>query len=201
MSSPATAKEQPNRQQNLRIDSGKLKDHHLSRAAIVYIRQSTGYQVLENTESTARQYALVDRAVQLGWSSQSVKVYDDDLGCSGTSAEGRVGFQRLLSEVSLNHIGIIFKIEMSRLARSNKDWHQLIELCAIFKTLLADQNGLYDPTDYNDRLLLGLRGMMSEAELHLMCGRMHEALLHKARRLAEECVVTCDIVEPSVFGG
>lgn len=163
-------------------ESGKLKDHHLSRSAIVYIRQSTGHQVLQNTESTARQYALMHRAIQLGWANDRVQVFDEDLGCSGTSAEGRLGFQRLLSEVSLNHVGIIFGIEMSRIARSNKDWHQLIELCGIFGTLLADQDGLYDPTDYNDRLLLGLRGMMSEAELHLMRGRMHEALLNKARR-------------------
>ncbi len=162
--------------------SSKLEDHHLGRAAIVYVRQSTAQQVFENTESTARQYELVHRAIQLGWSGDQVQVIDEDLGRSGTTAEGRTGFQRLLSEVSLNHVGIILGIEMSRLARSNKDWHQLIELCAIFRTLLADQDGVYDPTDYNDRLLLGLRGIMSEAEIHLLQGRMHEALLHKARR-------------------
>ena len=107
---------------------------------------------------------------------------DEDQGRSGTTAEGRLGFQRLLAEVSLNHVGIILGTEMSRLARSNKDWHQLIELCGIFRTLLADQDGLYDPTDDNDRLLLGLRGMMSEAEIHILKGRMHAALLNKARR-------------------
>ena len=159
--------------------STKLQDHHRCRSAIVYVRQSSAHQVVENTESTARQYALVHRAVQLGWSGDRVEVIDEDQGQSGTSAEGRLGFQRLLAEVGLNHVGIILGTEMSRLARSNKDWHQLIELCAIFRTLLADQDGLYDPTDYNDRLLLGLRGMMSEAEIHLLQGRMHEALLNK----------------------
>jgi DNA invertase Pin-like site-specific DNA recombinase len=162
--------------------SSKLQDHHFTRAAIVYVRQSDPHQVVENTESTELQYALVDRAVQLGWSADRVEVIDEDQGLSGTTAEGRLGFQRLLAEVSLNHIGIILGTEMSRLARSNKDWHQLLELCAIFRTLIADQDGLYDPTDYNDRLLLGLRGMMSEAEIHILQGRMHEALLNKARR-------------------
>ena len=162
--------------------SSKLQDHHLHRTAIVYVRQSSAHQVLENTESTERQYALVGRAVQLGWPGDLVEVIDEDQGRSGTTAEGRLGFQRLLSEVSLNHVGIILGTEMSRIARSNKDWHQLIEVCAIFRTLLADQDGLYDPTDYNDRLLLGLRGMMSEAEIHILQGRMYEAVLNKARR-------------------
>ena len=162
--------------------STKLQDHHLDRSAYVYVRQSSPHQVLENTESTARQYALVHQAVQLGWAGDHVEVIDEDQGRSGTTAEGRFGFQRLLAEVSLNHVGIILGTEMSRIARSNKDWHQLIEVCAIFRTLLADQDGLYDPGDYNDRLLLGLRGMMSEAELHLLQGRMHESLLNKARR-------------------
>lgn len=160
----------------------KLQDHHRARTAIVYVRQSSMHQVQENTESTERQYALVHRAVALGWARNCVEVIDEDQGRSGTTAEGRLGFQRLLAEVSLNHVGIILGTEMSRLARSNKDWHQLIELCAIFRTLLADQDGLYDPTDYNDRLLLGLRGMMSEAEIHILKGRMHAALLNKARR-------------------
>jgi hypothetical protein len=133
-------------------------------SAIVYVRQSSATQVLENRESTARQYALVERAVQLGWAAVQVEVIDEDQGRSGSTAEGRLGFQRLLAEVSLDHVGIVLGIEMSRLARSNKDWHQLLELCAIFRTLLADQDGLY-ATDYNDRLLLGLKGTMSEAEL------------------------------------
>jgi DNA invertase Pin-like site-specific DNA recombinase/uncharacterized protein YndB with AHSA1/START domain len=162
--------------------SAKLKDHHLKRSAIVYVRQSSAHQVQENRESTARQYALVERAMQFGWARVQVEVIDEDQGRSGATAEGRLGFQRLLAEVSLDHVGIVLGIEMSRLARSNKDWHQLLELCAIFRTLLADQDGLYDPTDYNDRLLLGLKGTMSEAELHILQGRMHEALLNKARR-------------------
>ena len=111
-----------------------------------------------------------------------MEVIDEDQGQSGRSAENRLGFQRLLAEVSLDHVGIVLGIEMSRLARSNRDWHQLIELCAIFRTLLADQDGLYDPTDYNDRLLLGLKGTMSEAELHILKGRMHQARLSKAKR-------------------
>jgi len=160
----------------------KLQDHHLNRAAIVYVRQSDPHQVLEHPESTELQYALVDRAMQLGWTAERVEVIDEDQGRSGTTAEGRLGFQRLLAEVGLNHVGIILGTEMSRIARSNKDWHQLLELCAIFRTLIADQDGLYDPTDHNDRLLLGLRGMMSEAEIHILQGRLHEALLNKARR-------------------
>lgn len=170
--------------------STKLQGIHLDRSAIVYVRQSTMHQVLENEESTARQYGLVDRAIELGWSAERIEVIDEDQGHSGASAEGRLGFQRLLAEVSLDHVGIVLGIEMSRLARSNKDWHQLIELCAIFKTLLADQDGLYDPTDYNDRLLLGLRGMMSEAELHILRGRMYQAVLNKARR-GELYVLPC----------
>ena len=162
--------------------STKLKLDHHERLAIIYVRQSTAHQVLHHRESTARQYSLVDMAAQLGWSPDRIEVIDEDQGQSGASAEGRSGFQRILAEVSLNHVGIIFSIELSRLARSNKDWHQLIELCAIFGTMLADQDGLYNPTDYNDRLLLGLRGIMNEAELHILQGRMHQALLNKAKR-------------------
>jgi DNA invertase Pin-like site-specific DNA recombinase len=150
--------------------------------AIVYVRQSSPQQVSDHRESTARQYALVDLAVALGWSPDRIIVIDDDQGQSGSTAEGRVGFHRLLAEVTLDHVGLILGIELSRLARSNKDWHQLIEVCAIFRTVLADQDGLYDPTEYNDRLILGLRGIMSEAELHIMLGRMYQAVLNKARR-------------------
>jgi len=162
--------------------STKLQAHHQDRLAFVYVRQSNPQQVLDHQESTARQYALVDLAIELGWSPDQVEVIDEDQGHSGSTAEGRYGFHRLLAEVGLDHVGIILGIELSRLARCNKDWHQLIELCGIFRTLLADQDGLYDPTDYNDRLLLGLRGMMSEAELHIMQGRMYQAILNKARR-------------------
>jgi len=162
--------------------SSKLRARHFEGAALVYVRQSTPQQVLDHQESTARQYSLVDLAVRLGWPPDRVEVIDEDQGHSGSTAEGRHGFQRLLAEVGLDHVGIILGLELSRLARSNKDWHQLIELCAIFGTMLADQDGLYDPTDYNDRLLLGLRGIMNEAELHILQGRMHQALLNKAKR-------------------
>jgi DNA invertase Pin-like site-specific DNA recombinase len=146
------------------------------------IRQPHPHQVAENTESTARQYALVDRATAWGWPPDRVIVIDEDQGQSAQSIANRLGFQRLLAEISLDHVGLILGLEMSRLARSNKDWHQLLELCAIFGTLLADTDGLYDPTDYNDRLLLGLRGMMNEAELYMLKGRMHEGRRHKAKR-------------------
>lgn len=162
--------------------SSKLQQRHLDRTAVVYVRQSTAHQVLNHRESTARQYSLVNLAVQLGWPADRVEVVDEDQGRSGASVEGRDGFKRLLAELSLDRVGVIIGIELSRLARSNKDWHQLIELCAIFGTMLADQDGLYDPTDYNDRLLLGLRGIMNEAELHVLQGRMHQALLNKAKR-------------------
>jgi DNA invertase Pin-like site-specific DNA recombinase len=166
----------------LSLPSGKVQAWHLQRKAIVYIRQSTPQQVLEHRESAERQYSLVQRATLLGWPQGSVEVVDEDQGRSGQTAEGRLGFQYLLAEIGLDHVGIIFGLEMSRLARSNKDWHQLLELCAIFRTLLADQDGLYDPTDYNDRLLLGLKGTMSEAELHILRSRMYQGLLNKARR-------------------
>jgi DNA invertase Pin-like site-specific DNA recombinase len=124
--------------------------------AIVYVRQSTPQQVLEHKESTARQYALADRAVDLGWSRDRVVTLDDDLGKSGQSIEGRPGFQRLLAEVALDHVGLILGLEMSRLARCCTDWHQLLELCGRYRVLLADAEGVYDPTEYSDRLLLGL---------------------------------------------
>ena len=160
----------------------KVQDWHLDRIAVVYVRQSSVQQVLENRESTQRQYALVDRAIACGWARERVVVIDEDQGKSGSTSEGRLGFQRLLAEVGLDHVGLILGIEMSRLARSCKDWHQLLELCAIFRTLLGDQDGLYDPTDPNDRLLLGLKGTMSEAELHVLRGRLRQGVLNKARR-------------------
>jgi DNA invertase Pin-like site-specific DNA recombinase len=160
----------------------KVHPRHLERLAVVYVRQSTVQQVLEHRESTALQYALQARAVQWGWPPDRVLLIDEDLGCSGASAEGRAGFQRLLAEVSLGHVGVVLGIEMSRLARSCRDWHQLLELCALFDTLLADADGLYDPRNYNDRLLLGLKGTISEAELHVLRQRMHEGRLNKARR-------------------
>jgi DNA invertase Pin-like site-specific DNA recombinase len=162
--------------------SAKVKAHHLLRQAIVYVRQSTPQQVFSNTESKERQYALRERAVQLGWPAEGVCLIDEDQGHSGATAQGRPGFQSLLTQVALDQVGIILVLETSRLARSSKDWHQLLEVCAIFQTLLADQDGVYDPTEFNDRFLLGLKGAMNEAELHLLRNRMHDGLLNKARR-------------------
>jgi len=162
--------------------SGKVQARHLERQAVVYVRQSSTRQVQENIESTQLQYALVDRAKALGWPGQQVVVIDDDLGVSGQSLEGRAGFQRLLAEISLGHVGMVLGIEMSRLARSCRDWHHLLELCAVFGALLGDADGIYEPRDYNDRLLLGLKGTMSEAELHILRGRLDTGKRNKARR-------------------
>ena len=162
--------------------STKIQPHHWERLAIVYIRQSSLQQVTNNKESTQLQYGLKQRAEQLGWSSQRILIIDEDLGRSGATIEGRPGFQRLVAEVGLNHVGIIFGIELSRLARSCKDWHQLLEICALFGTLIADTDGIYDPADYNDRLLLGLKGTMNEAELHVLKQRLYQGKLNKARR-------------------
>ncbi len=139
------------------VRAEKVRTFHRERLAVVYVRQSTVQQVLDHQESTRLQYGLVSRAQALGWADDRVLVIDEDLGKSGTSAQGRAGFQRLVSEVSLDHVGMIFGLEMSRLARSNKDWHQLLELCALFHTLIADLDGIYDPALYNDRLLLGVK--------------------------------------------
>jgi DNA invertase Pin-like site-specific DNA recombinase len=160
----------------------KIQAVHLRRSAIVYVRQSTMQQVDRHQESTRLQYALVDRAAALGWSPAQVMVIDEDQGRSGSTAEGRPGFQRLVAEVGLDHVGLVLGIEMSRLARSSRDWYQLLEVCAVFSTLLADADGLYDPSTYNDRLLLGLKGTMSEAELHILKQRMLEGKRAKARR-------------------
>ena len=162
--------------------STKIRPNHHQRQAFVYIRQSTLQQVHDHRESTARQYALVDQAVALGWSRSQVEIIDEDQGKSGQSAEARLGFQRLLAAVAMDQVGIIFGLEMSRLARSNKDFHQLLAACTLFHTLLADQDGIYDPTSYNDRLLLGLKGTLSEAELHILRSRLTEGRLNKARR-------------------
>jgi DNA invertase Pin-like site-specific DNA recombinase len=164
------------------LRSEKVWPWHRDRLAVVYVRQSTVQQVLDHQESTRLQYGLVDRAQALGWAVDRVLVIDEDLGRSGTRADERAGFQRLVSEVSLDHVGLILGLEMSRLARSNKDWYQLLELCALFRTLIADLDGVYDPAQYNDRLLLGLKGTLSEAELHVLKQRMHEGRRNKARR-------------------
>ena len=160
----------------------KIQGRHLERLAVVYVRQSTVQQVLRHQESTKLQYSLKDVAERLGWPPERVLVIDEDQGMSGATSEARTGFQRLLSEIALNHVGIILGVEISRLARSCKDWYQLLELCALFGTLIRDLDGLYDPTSYNDRLLLGLKGTMSEAELHIIKQRMLQGKLQKARR-------------------
>jgi DNA invertase Pin-like site-specific DNA recombinase len=160
----------------------KIASWHSERLALVYVRQSTMQQVVLHPESTRIQYGLVSRAEAYGWASDRIVVIDDDLGKSGATAVGRVGFERLVTEVSLGHVGLILGIEMSRLARSNVDWHRLLEVCALFGTLIADLDGLYDPAQYNDRLLLGLKGTMSEAELHLLKQRLYQGCLSKARR-------------------
>jgi DNA invertase Pin-like site-specific DNA recombinase len=164
------------------VRSPKIKSWHLDRLAIVFVRQSDPQQPIKHPESTARQYALVDRAVELGWPRDRVLVIDDDQGKTATTAEGRLGFHRLLAEVALDHVGLILGTEVSRPARCCKDWYQLLELCARFRTLLADGDGVYDLAEYNDRLLLGLKGMMSEAEIHILKERMHQAKRNKARR-------------------
>jgi DNA invertase Pin-like site-specific DNA recombinase len=162
--------------------SEKVQGHHRDHLAIVYVRQSTLRQREHHQESTRLQYALVERALQLGWPRERVEVIDDDLGRSGASAADRPGFQRLVAEVGLGHVGLVLGIEMSRLARSCRDWYQLLEICALSETLLADCDGVYDTSWYNDRMLLGLKGTLSEAELHLLKARMLEGRRAKARR-------------------
>ncbi|HQU46073.1 MAG TPA: recombinase family protein [Pirellulales bacterium] len=164
------------------LASAKIRDQHLARLAIVYVRQSTPQQVNEHRESLMRQYAFRDRALALGWASDRILVIDEDLGLSGRSAENRTGFQRLLSEMTLDHVGIVLGLEMGRLARSSMDWHQLFELCGIFGALLADEDGVYNASDPNDRLILGLKGIMSEMELLTMRNRLHRGMLNKAQR-------------------
>jgi DNA invertase Pin-like site-specific DNA recombinase len=161
---------------------GKVGPWHRDRLAAVYVRQSTTQQVQDHTESTRLQYGLAERAITLGWAPSRVLVIDEDLGHSASGVNARPGFQRLVSEVGLDHVGIVLGIEMSRLARSGREWHQLLELCALSGTLLADPDGVYDPADHNDRLLLGLKGTISEAELHLIKQRMWTGRLAKARR-------------------
>jgi DNA invertase Pin-like site-specific DNA recombinase len=160
----------------------KIHADHLRREAFLYVRQSSLRQVFENTESTQRQYALRERAIALGWPSERIRTIDSDLGLSGAHAANRDGFQTLVSEVALGHAGIVLGLEVSRLARNNADWHRLLELAALAKTLILDEDGVYDPADYNDRLLLGLKGTMSEAELHLLKARLQGGIRNKARR-------------------
>src|SRR5450755_140136 len=160
----------------------KITDRHRQRRAVVYVRQSTPGQVERNTESAARQYALAERAVELGWPATAVLVVDEDTGLSGRWAHARIGFRELAAEVGLGNVGVILALEVSRLARSSADWHQLLDLCALTGTLIADADGMYSPAEFNDRLLLGLKGTMSEAELHLIRSRLRGGLENKARR-------------------
>jgi DNA invertase Pin-like site-specific DNA recombinase len=160
----------------------KIQATHLERRAIVYLRQSTLQQVHDNHESTLRQYALGQRAIELGWPSARVDVIDDDLGRSGTTTEGRTGFQRLANDVAHGQIGAIFALEVSRLARSSADWHRLLDLCGLADVVIVDEQTVYTPRDPNDRLLLGLKGTMSDAEQYWMRLRLTGGRLNKARR-------------------
>ncbi len=160
----------------------KVKPEHLHRGAIVYVRQSTAAQVEHNRESTRRQYALVEHAQTLGWTTEQITVIDDDLGLSGATTQGRSGFARMTAEVALGHVGIVLGLEVSRLARNNADWYRLLDLCGHTDTLIGDADGVYHPSLFNDRLVLGLKGTMSEAELHILRARLDGGIRNKAAR-------------------
>jgi DNA invertase Pin-like site-specific DNA recombinase len=160
----------------------KIADHHLARQACIYIRQSTMAQVRFNQESTERQYNLANQAEALGWSPEQIRILDKDLAQSGEQTTKRDDFKILVSDVALGRVGAIFSLESSRLARSNKDWHRLLELCAITKTLVFDGDGCYDPTDFNDSLVLGMKGTFAQAELHIIRARLHGGKLNKAQK-------------------
>jgi DNA invertase Pin-like site-specific DNA recombinase len=162
--------------------SAKIRPEHLAKPALVYIRQSTLMQVHEHRESTERQYALVELAKRLGWDATQIEVIDEDLGHSGASAAQRKGFQRLIAEVGLGKVGAVLSLEVSRLARSSADWHRLLDLCALSDTLIIDDDGIYDANDFNDRLVLGMKGTMSDAERHSMRLRLQGGILHKAKK-------------------
>lgn len=172
----------------------KVQPHHLERGAYLYIRQSSMRQVLENGESARRQYALRGRAVALGWHDEQIIVIDNDQGESGASAAWREGFQRLVSDVGMGRAGIVMGLEVSRLARNNADWQRLLEICALADTLILDEDGIYDPASFNDRLLLGLKGTMSEAELHVIKARLRGGILNKARRGEFRCPLPTGLV-------
>jgi DNA invertase Pin-like site-specific DNA recombinase len=175
-------------------ESLKVQAHHLERSAYLYIRQSSMRQVIENIESTKRQYALRGRATALGWRDEQVIVIDSDQGESGASAAWREGFQRLVTEVGMGRAGIVMGLEVSRLARNNADWHRLLEICALADTLILDEDGVYDPASFNDRLLLGLKGTMSEAELHVLKARLRGGIINKVRRGEYRCVLPTGFV-------
>jgi DNA invertase Pin-like site-specific DNA recombinase len=172
----------------------KVSAEHLKRNAYLYIRQSTLRQVFENTESTIRQYDLRQRAIALGWPIERIIVIDSDLGQSAATAADREGFQRLVTEVSLERAGIVLGLEVSRLARNSTDWHRLLEICALTDTLILDEDGLYDPRHFNDRLLLGLKGTMSEAELHVIRARLQGGIWNKARRGELQCPLPVGLI-------
>ena len=163
--------------------ASKVSGDHLRRDAYLYVRQSSLHQVVHNSESTKRQYALRERAVALGWAADRVVIVDEDLGQSAAAgATTRAGFQRLVAEVGMGRAGVVLGLEVSRLARSSTEWHRLLEICALTQTLIMDEDGIYDPAHFNDRLLLGLKGTMSEAELHVLRARLQGGILNKARR-------------------
>jgi len=164
------------------LSSQKLKATHLERSAYLYIRQSTLRQVYENTESTKRQYGLKQKILALGWSGDLIITIDSDLGKSGVSTDNRQGFKKLVSEVGMGHAGMVASLEVSRLCRNSSDWARLLEICALTDTLIMDEDGIYDVNDFNDRLLLGLKGTMSEAEMHFLYSRMRGGTISKARR-------------------
>ncbi len=160
----------------------KITPQHLQKKAYVYVRQSTLGQVLHHQESTSRQYALKDKALSLGWNEKEIRTLDGDLGMSGAQSHGCQDFKTLLADVSLGEVGAVLALEASRLARSNTDWHRLIELCSLTGTLILDEDGVYDPADFNDALLLGIKGTMSAAELHFLRGRLQGGKRNKAER-------------------
>jgi DNA invertase Pin-like site-specific DNA recombinase len=160
----------------------KITEQHLSRPAYIYVRQSTNAQVLHHQESTERQYALRTMALELGWSESAIRTLDRDLGMTGTEMTRREDFKTLVADVSMGQVGAVFALEVSRLARSNLDWHRLLELCALTATLVIDEDGCYDPSDFNDGLLLGLKGTMAQAELHFLHARLQGGKLNKAKK-------------------
>ena len=162
--------------------NSKITEQHRSRPAYIYVRQSTNAQVLHHQESTERQYALRAMALELGWSESAIRTLDRDLGMTGTEMTKREDFKTLVADVSMGQVGAVFALEVSRLARSNLDWHRLLELCALTATLVIDDDGCYDPSDFNDGLLLGLKGTMAQAELHFLHVRLQGGKLNKAKK-------------------
>src|SRR4051795_9622911 len=159
--------------------SPKIEPRHFGLRALVYVRQSTPRQVLASQESTRRQYQLAERAQQMGWPAPRIEVIDEDLGLSGAGSQQRLGFQRLVAAIGLGEVGLVLVTEVSRLSRLNSDWHRVIELCAVFRTLIADEDGVYDAQDANDRLLLGMKGTLFAAELHILQARMRGWVLSR----------------------